>query len=114
LVTIFLLGIGLMLVAPLLRRYNKASAALAGGSLAVLAFTLVGLIHVDPRIGQAAIESNRQEYLFFAACETPVFFLALISWKRFGWAFWVGWGINLVLSLVILAVFIKLEFFWHW
>ena len=112
--TIFLLGIGLMLVAPLLRRYNKASAALAVGSLAVLTFTLVGLIRVDPRIGQAAIESNRREYLFFAACETPVFFLALISWKRFGWAFWAGWGINLALSLIILAVFIKLEFFLHW
>ena len=103
-----------MLVAPLLRRYNKASAALAVGSLAVLTFTLVGLIRVDPRIGQAAIESNRKEYLFCLACELPVLILALISWKRFKWAFWLGWAINAIFSLIVLAVIIDLTFFWHW
>lgn len=113
-IVIFFLGMGLMVVAPLFRRYNKASAALAAGALAVLAFCAIGLLHVDPRIGQAAIESNRKEYLFFLACELPVFFLALLSWKRFKWAFWVGWGMNFAVSLIVLAVVIELQFFWHW
>lgn len=103
-----------MIAAPLLGRYNKASAALAAGAFAVLAVTVFGLVHVDPRIGLAAIESNRQEYLFFLACELPVFLLALISWKRFKWAFWLGWGINLAFGLIVLAVVIDLTFFWHW
>ena len=111
---IFFIGIGLMLVAPLLRRYNQASPALAAGAFAVLAVAIIGLVHVDPRIGLAAIESNRREYLFCLACQLPVFILALLSWKRFKWAFWVGWGINLAFSLVILAVVIELEFFWRW
>jgi len=25
--------------------------------------------------------------------------LALISWRRFKWSFWLGWGINLALAL---------------
>ncbi len=103
-----------MLAAPLLRRYNKASVALAAGACAVIAFCIVGLVSLDPRIGQAAIEQNRKEYLFFLATEIPVFFFALISWKRSKWAFWVGWGINVALSVIVLAVVIQLEFFWHW
>jgi hypothetical protein len=99
---------------PLLRRYNKAFAALAAGAFAVLAVAAVGLVHVDPRIGLASIESNRRVYLFCLACELPVFLLALISWKRFKWAFWLGWGINLAFSLIVLAVVIELTFFWHW
>jgi hypothetical protein len=113
-VIVFFLGISLMIVAPLLRRYGMASLALAAGSFAVLAVAVVGLVHVDPRIGLAAIESNRREYLFCSACQLPVFLLALISWKRFKWAFWLGYGINVAFSLVILAVVIELEFFWHW
>jgi hypothetical protein len=111
---IFFLGISLMIVAPLLRRYSKASFALAGGSFAVFAVAVIGLVHVDPRIGQSAIESNRREYLFCLACELPVFILALISWRRFKWAFWVGWGINVAFSLIVFAVVIELVFFWHW
>jgi hypothetical protein len=99
---------------PLLRRYNKAFAALAAGAFGVLAVAAVGLVHVDPRIGLASIESNRRVYLFCLACELPVFLLALISWKRFKWAFWLGWGINLAFSLIVLAVVIELTFFWHW
>jgi hypothetical protein len=114
LVIIFFLGISLMIVAPFLRRYDKAPLALAGGALAVLAVAVIGLVHVDPRIGQSAIESNRKEYLFSLACELPVFILALISWKRFKWAFWLGWGINLAFSLLVLAIVVELEFFWHW
>jgi hypothetical protein len=59
---IFALGVALMLVAPLLRRYYKASSALAGGAFSILAPTVFGLIHPDARIGQAAIESNRRFY----------------------------------------------------
>jgi hypothetical protein len=113
-VTIFFLGISLMIVAPLLRRFNKASFALAVGAFIVVAFSVVGLLHVDPRIGQSAIESNRKEYLFCLSWELPVFLLALISCKRFKWAFWVGWGINVAFSLIVLAVVIELTFFWHW
>jgi hypothetical protein len=103
-----------MLGAPLLRRYNKASQALAAGALAVLAFSVIGLVQVDQRIGQAAVEQNRKEYLFFLACELPVFLLALTSWKRSRWTFWLGWGINVAVSLVVLWVFVELTFFWHW
>jgi hypothetical protein len=111
---LFFLGLGLMIVAPLLRRHGKASLVLAGGSLAVLTFTVSGLVHVDSRIGQAAIESNRKECLFCLACQIPVFVLAVLSWKNFKWAFWTAWGINLAFSLIILAVVIELTFFWHW
>ncbi len=103
-----------MIAAPLLRRNNKASQALAAGAFAVLMFSVVGLVYMDPRIGQAAIHDNRREYLFFIACEAPVLILALISRKSFKWAFWTGWGINMAVSLFVLWVFIELEFFWHW
>jgi hypothetical protein len=114
LIAIFFLGISLMIVAPLLRRYSMASPVLAGGAFAVLAIAVIGLLHVDPRIGQGAIESNRKEYLFCLACELPVLILALISWKRFKWAFWLGWAINLTFSAVVFAVVIELVYFWHW
>jgi hypothetical protein len=111
---IFFLGIGLMLMAPLLRGQSKASPALAVGAFAVLAVAIFGLLSVDPRIGQAAIESNREEYLFCVACELPVFILALISWKRLKWAFWLGYGINVAFSIFVLVIIVWLEFFWHW
>jgi hypothetical protein len=114
LIFIFLIGIGVMLAAPLLRRPSKDSVALAVGASIVIAFSLVGLANPDLRAGQAAVNTNRGEYLFFLACELPVFLLALISWKRFKWAFWLGWGINVALSLIVLWVAIELEFFWHW
>jgi hypothetical protein len=114
LLIVFFLGISLMFVAPLLRRYDQASPALAAGAFAVLAVAIIGLVHVDPRIGQAAIESNRKEYSFCLACELPVFILALISWKRLKWAFWLGWAINAIFTLIVLAVIIDLSFFWHW
>ena len=114
-IAIFFLGISLMIVAPLLRRYSIASSVLAGGAFAVLVrVAVIGLLHVDPEDWPGAIESNRKEYLFCLACELPVFLLALISWKRFKWAFWVGWGINVAFSLIVLAVVIELTFFWHW
>jgi hypothetical protein len=103
-----------MLAAALLRRPTKDSVALAAGALIVIVFSLVGLANPDVRAGQSAVDSNRREYLFFLACELPVFLLALISWKRFKWAFWLGWGINAALSLIVLWVVIELEFFWHW
>ena len=103
-----------MLAAPLLRRYRLASPSLAAGALGVLAIALIGLLHVDPRIGEAAIEANRRQYIFILACESPVFLLALLSWERFKWAFWLGWGLNVAFSLFILVIVVWLEFFWHW
>jgi hypothetical protein len=114
LIAIFFLGIGLMLVAPMLRRYGMASPVLAGGAFAVLVVAVIGLLHVDAKIGQGAMESNRKEYLFCFACVLPVFILALISRKHFKWAFWLGWGISAAFSLIVFAVIIELEFFWHW
>jgi hypothetical protein len=114
LIIIFFLGIGVMLVAPFLRRYHKTSLALACGAAAVLTVAIVGLIRVDPRIGQAAIESNRREYLFVLACESPVLVLALISFKYYKWAFWLGWAINLLFAMFVAVIVVWLEFFWHW
>jgi len=64
---IFVFGMGLMLLAPLLLRRRWASPA-----------------------------------------------LALISSRRFKWAFWLGQGINLALALYLAVILIWLEFFWHW
>jgi len=111
---IFVLGMGLMLVAPLLRRYRKASYTLAVGALVILLVSLYGLAHLDPRYGEGAIASDRRYYHFFLACEVPVLILALISLRFFKWAFWLGWTINLALALYLTVIVIWLEFFWHW
>jgi hypothetical protein len=111
---ILILGVGLMVVAPLLRRYQKASAALACGASVVLVVVIIGLAHSDPRIGQAGIEANRRQYLLVLACQLPVLMLALISFRFFRWAFWLGWAINLVFALYLTVIFVWLEFFWHW
>jgi hypothetical protein len=113
-VIIFFLGIGLALASPFLRRYQKSSSALAVGSAAVLTVAVLGLLHSDPRIGEAAIESNHREYLYVLACESPVFILALISFKPFQWAFWLGWAINLAFASCVTVIVVWLEFFWHW
>jgi hypothetical protein len=111
---VLVLGISLMIAAPLLRRYRLASPALAGGASMVLAFAIVGLAHSDPRIGQAAIEANRRRFLFVLACELPALVLALISLRYFTSAFWLGWAINLAFALYLTVVAVWLEFFWHW
>jgi hypothetical protein len=103
-----------MIAAPLLRRYQLVSPALAGGASAVLAVAIVGLAHPDPRIGQTAIAANRRQYLFVLACELPVLILALISLRNFKWAFWLGWAINIVFALYLAVIVVWLEFFWHW
>jgi hypothetical protein len=111
---ILVLAITLMLLSPLLRRFHKASHALAGGAAVVLVLAVVGLAHVDPRIGQAAIDENRRSNLALLAIELPVLILALLSWKYFKWAFWIGWAINLCFALFLTVIVIWLEFFWHW
>jgi hypothetical protein len=111
---IFALGIALMLVAPLLRRYDKASLVLMAGASIVLVLTAFELIHPDARIGQAAIESNRRFYLIVIAVELPVLMLAFISTLYFRYAFWLGWSVNLVFTLWLAVVLVWLEFFWHW
>jgi hypothetical protein len=110
----FALGVALMLTAPLLRRYHKASLVLMTGASIVLALTTFELIHPDARIGQAAIESNRRFYLIVIAVELPVLILALISSWYFKYAFWLGWSVNLVFTLWLAVVLVWLEFFWHW
>jgi hypothetical protein len=111
---VLVLGITLMIAAPLLRRFQLRSPALAAGASAVLAVAVVGLARPDPRIGQAAIEANRRQYLFVLACELPVLVVALISLRHFKSAFWLGWAINLVLALYVAVIVVWLEFFWHW
>jgi hypothetical protein len=110
----FALGLVLMVMAPLLRRYHKVSAALAGGAFITLALTLFGLIHPDARIGQAAIASNRRFYLIVLAVELPVFTFALISSRCLMYAFWLVWVANFIFALWLSAVLVWLEFFWHW
>jgi hypothetical protein len=73
---LLLFGVGLMVASPLLRRYNRAPAALAAGALEVLAICVLGLVRIDPRIGQAAIAANRRSYLMIVAWELPVLILA--------------------------------------
>ena len=70
---LFVLGMGLMLAAPLLRRR-------------------FGLAHLDPRFGQAANESDRRFYHLFLACEIPVLVLALIFFatSQMGILAWLG------------------------
>jgi len=43
-----------------------------------------------------------------------VFVLAMTSWKRSKWAFWLGYGINAAFSIFVLVILVWLEFFWHW
>lgn len=114
LVIIFFIGIGLGVLAPLLRRYVKASYALAAGAAAVVAFAIFGLAHTDPRIGLQAIEANRREYLFTLVFELPVLLLALISAKYSQSTFWLGWAINLAFASYVTVIIVWLEFFWHW
>jgi hypothetical protein len=111
---VFVLGIILMIAAPLLRRYQLRSHALVAGAATVIAVAIIGLVYEDPRIGQAAIESNRRQYLYMLICQLPVLVLALISLKQFNWAFWLGWSINLLFAWYLAVIVAWLEFFWHW
>jgi hypothetical protein len=111
---IFAFGITLMWVAPLLRRYHKASSALVAGASIVLGLTVFELIHPDAKIGQAALESDRRFYLIVLAVEPPVLVFASISTLYFKYAFWLGWSVNFVFTLWLAAVLVWLEFFWHW
>jgi hypothetical protein len=115
LASIYLLGFIVALFAPLLRRSKKADWALAAGALTVLLASIIGLLFFnDPKWGEAAVTSNRKEYLFFIICELPVFALALLATKGSRWAFWVGWGINAAVSVIVAIVVVQLMFFWHW
>lgn len=112
---ILVLGISLMVVAPLLRRYRMASPALAVGASIVLALAIIGLVFSSAaRLGEEAVRVNRRFYLTAMACELPVLLLALKSRKGFKWAFWLGWAVNLAFAAFLTAVVIWLEFFWHW
>jgi hypothetical protein len=110
----FALGLALLLIAPLPCRYHIASAALAGGAFIILALTLFGLIHLDARIGQAAITSSRRSDLIVLALELPVFTFALILSRCLIYAFWLERVANLIFTLWLAAVLVWLEFFWPW
>jgi hypothetical protein len=110
----FALGLALMVMAPLLRRYHEVSAALAGGAFMILARTFFGLIRPDARIGQAAIASNRRFYLIVPAVELPVSAFALISSRCLMYAVWLEWVANLIFTLWLSAVLVWLDFFWYW
>jgi hypothetical protein len=63
---------------------------------------------------EAATEANIEEYFIILACELPVLVLALISFKYFKWAFWLGWAVNLLFAMFVAVIIVWLEFFWHW
>ncbi|MGC2702933.1 MAG: hypothetical protein WA361_00365 [Candidatus Acidiferrales bacterium] len=111
---VLVIGVCLMLAAPLLRRFQLRSPALVAGASTVVAVAIIGLAHQDPRIGEATIEANRRQYLYVLACELPVLILALISLRNSKWAFWLGWTINLIFAIYLAVIVIWLEFFWHW
>jgi hypothetical protein len=112
---IFILGMTVGLISPILRRYGRAAAViLAIGAAVLLAPTVPHVLHPDPRIGRAAIEANRKFELLVIGCELPVLALALISLRRFNKLYWVGYGIHAALTAWLAVVFVWLEFFWHW
>lgn len=108
------LGVSLIVLAPLLRHYRMASPALAIGALVIVVFASVMLARLDPRMGQGALESDRKFSLVFLAWNLPVVILALLSWRWSKWMFWVGWAIGLGFSVWITVVLMWLAFFWHW
>lgn len=112
---ILVLGLALMVVAPLLRRYRMASPALAVGASIVIALALSGLTFSGAaRLGEEASRANRRFYLTNLACEIPVLILALKSRKGFNWVFWLGWAINFAFAAFLVAAYVWFEFFWHW
>jgi hypothetical protein len=111
---VFAFGIALMLVAPLLRRYRKASHTLVAGAFIALAVVAFGLAFPDFKEGQAAVVANRRFYLAILAFELPVFTLGLVSLRFFRYAFWLGWAINLILTMLLITLVVWLKFFWHW
>jgi hypothetical protein len=110
----FAFGMILMLLAPLLRRRHRAPYALAGGAFLLLALTVLGMTHANTRMGQAAVDSDRRFYRIVLGFELPVLILALISLRYFKYSFWLGWAVNLVFTVWLVAVLVWLEFFWHW
>ncbi len=111
---VFILGIIVMALSPLLRHHRLASYALAAGAATLLVIAILGLAFPDLRVGQEAMDANHRFYRDVLECETPVLLLALLSWRGWKWAFWMGWGINVIFSLFLAALVVWLKFFWHW
>lgn len=76
--------------------------------------SIIGLAYPDARMDQEANEANLRFYLIVLACELPVLILALISWRYFKGAFWLGWAINVAFALFLTVLVVWLELFWHW
>jgi hypothetical protein len=111
---ILILGIIVMALSPLLRHRRLASYVLAAGAATLLVIAILGLAFPDPRIGQEAAGANRRFYRAVLGCELPVLVFTVISWRGWKWAFWLGWGLNIVFSIFLAALVIWLKFFWHW
>jgi hypothetical protein len=113
---VFCFGVVAGVVAPFLRRFGTGrSVCLAAGAAVLVIFSVVGLTHLEPSQGLAAVDAYRREYLFVLACELPVLALALFSvcWPK-KLLFWLGGGIHLAFTACVLTVLTWLKFFWHW
>ena len=113
-VFLFVLGLVVGLLAPLLPRFRGAELALAAGASLILIIAIVGLMHLEPRSGQAALAENRREYGVMSGVEVPVLVQALGSVKGSRWPFWLGWSIHAALAVFAGTVVVWLEFFRHW
>jgi len=81
--------------------------------LVIVAVT--GLLHQNMQDGLATVEASRRQYRMVLECEIPVLALALLSlrWRQ-KMLFRVGWAIHAAFAVLVLAIVIWLEFFWHW
>jgi hypothetical protein len=111
---LFILGLVVALLSPILARFHRAHIALAAGASLTLVLAILGLVHADPRIGQAALADNRREYGLVICVEVPVLALALASVKGRRWPFWLGWSIHAAFAVFVGIVVVWLEFFWRW
>lgn len=111
----FILGMATGVITPVLRRHGRTAATLlAIGAAILLAPAVADFVHPDPRIGLAALQSNRNQELLIMGCELPVLALALVSLRGFSKLYWLGWAIHTALSVYWTVIFVWLEFFWHW
>jgi hypothetical protein len=112
-----IIGLGLLLglISPLFRRSNRfRTLILAAGAAIVIAISALDLLHPDPRIGAAAIASNRKFDLLFLGLEGPALLLSLASLAKLRKIFWAGWAVHVALVAWIAVIYVWLEFFWHW
>lgn len=86
---IFALDIALVLVAPLLRRFGKASQTLVAGAFIVLSVVVFGLVFPDIKQGKQLSLRTGESYLAILGLELPVLVLGLISLRFFKYTLWI-------------------------